>query len=508
MTVLPPSTPQGGSEPTLSLPPLRTLLWATTALLLLIHVLQTLRTAYLTPLRRVPGPWYAPLTHLPLKYATLRGRRLHHIHALHGRYGPLVRVAPTELAAAAPADFRAVHRVGGGFVKAEWYGRFRNSAIDDVFSLRDARAHAARRRMLARAFGKGALRAAWEGVVRRRVERAVGRVREEAVREGGVGGADVYKWWTLMTADVIGQVAFGCDFGLVELGKYTPEMEDFELAAAVGAFRAEFTWLHDFLQWLRLPGLRYFAEASERFMNYANVAVANARAGNIGTSNIFNAVLAEHEKDAAAMDDMTIKCEAVGLIAAGSGTTAVTLTYLVWAVLSRPDLQKRLEDEVGALEELSDVQLEELPLLNAIIDESLRVYGAAPGSLPRVVPEGGATLSGYYVPAGTTVSTQAYSIHRDEEVFPDAEKFDPDRFLTDPVLAERQRAVMNPFGGGARTCLGVHLARMELRHAAAFFFRECRGATLAAETTEESMEITHHFLIAPAARKCNVCIKA
>ncbi|EOD45152.1 putative cytochrome p450 monooxygenase protein [Neofusicoccum parvum UCRNP2] len=330
MTVLPPSTPQGGIEPTLSLPPLRTLLWATTALLLLIHVLQTLRTAYLTPLRRVPGPWYAALTHLPLKYATLRGRRLHHIHALHGRHGPLVRVAPTELAAAAPADFRAVHRVGGGFVKAEWYGRFRNSAIDDVFSLRDARAHAARRRMLARAFGKGALRAAWEGVVRRRVERAVGR-------------------------------------------------------------------------WLRLPGLRYFAEASERFMNYANVAVANARAGNIGTSNIFNAVLAEHEKDAAAMDDMTIKCEAVGLIAAGSGTTAVTLTYLVWAVLSRPDLQKRLEDEVGALEELSDVQLEELPLLNAIIDESLRVYGAAPGSLPRVVPEGGATLSGYYVPAGTTV---------------------------------------------------------------------------------------------------------
>lgn len=288
-------------------------------------------------------------------------------------------------------------------------------------------------------------------------------------------------------------------------------MKYVETAGAVGAFRAEFPLLHDALRASRLPGISQFLiDVVKRPADFANIAVANARAGNIGSTNIFSSILAEHEKDVQCMDDITIKCEAVGLFVAGSGTTAVTLTYLVWTVLGHPDLQKRLEDEVGALDSdgLSDAALEQLPLLNAVIDETLRVFGAAPGSLPRLVPSGGATLDGYFVPADVSVSTQAYSIHREESLFPRAAVFDPDRFLRDPALAERQKAAMHPFGGGARTCLGVHLAHMELRHAAAVFFRECRGASLPACTTEKSMAIDHHFLILPKAGECRVCVKA
>jgi cytochrome P450 len=97
----------------------------------------------------------------------------------------------------------------------------------------------------------------------------------------------------------------------------------------------------------------------------------------------------------------------------------VTLTYLVWAVLKRPQLQAALEEEVAALSpELLPEELQRAPLLNSIIDEALRLYGAAPGLLPRTVPEGGATLEGHFVPAGTTVTTQAYTLHRDPEIFP------------------------------------------------------------------------------------------
>lgn len=65
----------------------------------------------------------------------------------------------------------------------------------------------------------------------------------------------------------------------------------------------------------------------------------------------------------------------------------------------------------------SDGALEALPVLNGVIEETLRLYGAAPGSLPRVVPEGGATMAGHFLPAGTVVATQAYTMHRDGGIF-------------------------------------------------------------------------------------------
>jgi cytochrome P450 len=114
-----------------------------------------------------------------------------------------------------------------------------------------------------------------------------------------------------------------------------------------------------------------------------------------------------------------VHLEASGLIIAGTDTTSVTLTYLVWAVLSQPTLQAELEHEVAALtSDYGDTDLEKLPLLNAVIEETLRLYGAAPAGLPRSVPPGGVTIDGQVIPAGTTVTTQAYTYHRDPELFP------------------------------------------------------------------------------------------
>lgn len=117
---------------------------------------------------------------------------------------------------------------------------------------------------------------------------------------------------------------------------------------------------------------------------------------------------------------MDVKQEASNLIVAGSDTTGVTLTYLTWAVLQRPKLQAEIEEEVASLNgNITDAEVEKLPLLNATIEETLRLYGAAPGGLPRIVPKGGSTLDGYYIPAGVTVTTQAWSMHRDENNFRD-----------------------------------------------------------------------------------------
>lgn len=151
--------------------------------------------------------------------------------------------------------------------------------------------------------------------------------------------------------------------------------------------------------------------------------------------------------------------------------------------------------------------MEKLPLLNAAINEMLRLYGAAPGSLPRSVPKGGARFLDHFIPEGITVSTQSYTIHRDSNIFREPETFDVSRWLPgnegDRIPSQVQ-AAFSPFGAGARTCLGIHLAYMELRLAAAEFFRECKGVALAPSVTWETMMPENYFLIAPRGHKCEV----
>lgn len=123
------------------------------------------------------------------------------------------------------------------------------------------------------------------------------------------------------------------------------------------------------------------------------------------------------------LTDFEIRLEAGGHITAGSDTTAITLTYLVYAVCGHREVQEKLVTEVASLpESFVDNDVRDLPYLNQVINETLRLYPAVPGALPRAVPQEGANLAGYQLPGGVTVSTQAYSLHRDPNIFPDPER--------------------------------------------------------------------------------------
>lgn len=224
-------------------------------------------------------------------------------------------------------------------------------------------------------------------------------------------------------------------------------------------------------------------------LDYGMKAVANAkkaiREGR--TNNLMSTIIEDAEKEGggkAALRDIDIQVEATGLIFAGSGTTANTLSFAVWNIASRPELRERLELEASTLSEgFKSDDLEFLPLLNAVINETLRLYAAVPGSLPRIVPANGAMMCGYYLAPGTIVSTQAWTYHRDASLYPNPLEFDPNRYLDDSTGSSNNpkgaKATNSAFGAGAYTCLGIHLAWMELRYAVAMFLRECKGAELA-----------------------------
>ncbi|CAK7222504.1 hypothetical protein SEUCBS140593_004921 [Sporothrix eucalyptigena] len=471
-----------------------------------IWFVRLLVKAVFSPLAHIPGPWYTRMTRLILKYHILTGRRMYYVHALHAAYGPVVRIAPEEVAVADPAGVAQIHRIGGGFLKGPWYTDTNHAPEPGIFAMVHPKAHAQRRRLFSKAFGQASLRHTWTEAVHERVKLAVDRIREEALG----GEADILKWWTLMTTDIMAQLSFGESFHMLELGEKTKYIRVIESALFSSGLRYELPWLYAIARFIPVEAVQTAMNWRAYVTEFGGKAVDNLRKDG-SNRNLFSEMLAACDDDDDAkqhLTDLSIRLEAGNLIIAGSDTTANTLTYAVWCVLKRPDLQCRLEAEVYNLmdTELDDATLEKLPLLNAVIDETLRLYGAAPGGLPRTVPQGGATLGGYFVPAGYVVETQAYTAHRDPNIWRDPLSFDESRFLDPATLTKEQKLAFSPFGAGTRICLGIHLARIELRLALAMFFSACRGTTLSPSMTDDVMEMQNYFLIAPRGHRCNISL--
>ena len=173
---------------------------------------------------------------------------------------------------------------------------------------------------------------------------------------------------------------------------------------------------------------------------------------------------------------LTVASEMLDHLAAGFDTSGITLTYFVHEISKRQDLQTALRDELQrvespfryrpAAEQLDRLpapkDLDKLPLLSALIQETLRLRAAIPGPQPRITPAGGCVLDPkdeYRVPGGVRVSAQAHSLHRNPEVFDEPESWKPERWL---VADEAKLKEMNrwfwAFGSGGRMCIGSNLA--------------------------------------------------
>lgn len=163
----------------------------------------------------------------------------------------------------------------------------------------------------------------------------------------------------------------------------------------------------------------------------------------------------------AELDPIDYAAECLDHMAAGIDTTGDALCFLMWE-LSQPrsfHVQEKLQAE---LREKADEPLDKLPYLEAVVSEGLRCFPAIPMSLPRYVPDGGRVIDGYKIPEGTVVSCQAYSVHKlNEDVFPEAERFEPERWLKSEGDTER-RKLQFAFASGGRGCVGKQYVCSEI----------------------------------------------
>ena len=166
---------------------------------------------------------------------------------------------------------------------------------------------------------------------------------------------------------------------------------------------------------------------------------------------------------------LTISSEILDHLLAGQETTGVALTYLSWHLSRALDLQHQLRDELlsltpsmsmedGKVVIPNSAQLDRLPLLQAVIVETVRLYAPAGGPEPRITPNPSCRIGPHTLPGGVRISASAYNLHRDEKYFPHAETWNHTRWLQDE---EKQKEITRQFWGfssGGRMCLGSNFA--------------------------------------------------
>lgn len=354
----------------------------------------------------------------------LAGTRFWYVQSLHRKYGPIVRMTPDEVAISDPKIVSRVHGIGTEFRK-----RHQPRTPLNIFSMSEAKPHRIRRRFYAKAFADDTISSSTEPAVRQLSLAAMAHMRRESMEDKD-GLADLYKWCLLFGNDASYEVVFGN--ALTEGAMANNGTID---DLIIGAH------LQRMIAWLRfcfpifLLG-RWFAFLSPTLRDvfhvewrYARLLESGQKQRDMAAKTVFakNSTYSSEDgvytlsKDVK-MNEIDVAHDCTTFLGAGGEALGVTLVYLVWQILRIPDLQAEIEAEVASISEpLTNANTTQLPVLEAVIYETLRLYGGGGSFLPRFAPTP-AELGGYVIPAGTAVTTHHAALHRNPAAWVEPEK--------------------------------------------------------------------------------------
>jgi cytochrome P450 len=166
-----------------------------------------------------------------------------------------------------------------------------------------------------------------------------------------------------------------------------------------------------------------------------------------GREDILSMMIGATHEDGSPMSDEEIRDELLTLLVAGHETTATSLSWAVERLVRHPEKLERLRAEVGEGRE---------DYLTATIQETLRLRPVISIVLRKLTEP--VEIGGYELPAGVSVAPCVYLVHRNPEIYPEPDRFLPERFLERPPGTY----TWIPFGGGIRRCLGASFAQFEM----------------------------------------------
>ncbi|XXH02844.1 hypothetical protein Hte_009232 [Hypoxylon texense] len=468
----------------------------------------------LHPLARFPGPVLAASTGLyEAYYQCIKdggGRYWVEIEKMHQRYGPIVRINPWEVHVADP-DWNAVYKYSSRASKPRWFyfrffGKFPSTNVAESHAL-----HQLRRGPLQVYFASANIQRYMPTIVAQ-VDKLCARLRAAAVvaaaygdgdgdgdiggddREDGRGVVSLSDAFRCLATDVATGFAFGAPFGHLDEPSF-----DREFNLSVRTVVKTGTWSrHTF--GLLLPMLHSLPESVAKKMNPAFGRVKWMK--DTMTSCVQRSMNKPEPAPGSPYDMVQtlvasdlppqektfprLLSESRSVIMAGTETTATTLVCIASHLLRDPARLRTLRRELGEAERakgggspLGYADLRALPYLAGVINEGLRLANPTPSRLPRVCEDRDLRYKHWVIPRGTTISTTTQDTHNDPRIFARPRAFLPERWAdADPEARRRLHRHLQPWGRGARLCLGAELATIDAYLAVARLFRPGAGFAL------------------------------
>jgi cytochrome P450 len=400
------------------------------------------------------------------------------IKELHDIYGPIVRISANELSFNDPRAWKDIYSRKDMLRPPQFRGRAPGVEAHNLISA-PAADHARFRKALSPAFSEKATRE-YEPVVRRYFEKLMERFdaaieKESLLPKKRSATVDIVEWFNFATFDIIGEVTLSKGFGCLETGAGHASMDvllHFQ-AIIIAVSIQYYPWLDAVLAQITPKSAfraleNVFQDGRQRLRDRMGLKKKEGSHPDvIDFINSHNEKVQPQER----LSDAEIEQNVLTIVVAGSETlTTVFLGvfHYLLAVSSKEKLDRLLEEIRSSFNSEAEITgastpATNLPYLNAVIEEIIRLCPPIPDALRRDVPSSGpATIAGRVIPPGTTVSVSCYSMFRSPSHYENPETFEPERWLQG-----KDYPAFQPVGFGSHNCLGQPLARLEMRLALA-----------------------------------------
>ncbi|KAJ5231522.1 uncharacterized protein N7469_006110 [Penicillium citrinum] len=443
---------------------------------------------FFSTLRTIPGPLVARSTDLWRAYHTYRGRvDATHVE-LHRKYGDAVRIGPNCVSISDPNLIRTIYSTRNPWKKVPDMYRPNDVLIEghrlsNLFNSQDEDWHNQNIRPI-RGLWSMTKVLEYEPLIDETICKFVGKVASKFVdgeNAGKVWPAD--EWIGFFAWDVTANFSFGRHYGFIDQEKDVDNLiTDSTDGLLYFAPVSQIPWIDSVLD--KNPIMRIGPKPTLTGVLYAFKVVAEYQA-QLSTKHI-SAGSVDHTLDKyvqlketypGMVNDQQIVNWLMLSILAGGDTSSATMRAILYYLAKSPSSSSKLTAELenACLPTPAPWKLiRELPYLDAVIREAMRINPGIAMIFERVVPEEGFTLpDGRYLPAGTKIGINPAVTNRDYGVFgSDADEFNPDRWFQDgdesaghfEARSKRMKDTVDfVFGGGGRVCMGRYLAMLEIK---------------------------------------------